>query len=162
MGQEPNPTTSHSWAAVSVNNHTHQLSSCSLKHTSQNKYKTKLISYRSLLNPRQHNPAPLHGIVRPLGRDAQVPSCESHPVPQPVINQSLFLATLFVAHPSATKGEVLLAPLCLSQAVFLPSECAGWATRQGGWASTPSEEAQDLGGKEPCHCKVYLLFCHWQ
>lgn len=63
----------------------------------------------------------------------------------------------FVADPSATKEEVLLAAAFLSQAIFLPSEHTGWATRQGELASTPSEEAHDLRGKEP---KVYLLSCH--
>lgn len=94
--------------------------------------------------------------MRPLGRGAQGAACESHPV----ISQSVSLATLFAAHSSATRGEVLLAAVCLSQTIFLPSECAGWATRQGGLASTPCEEAHDLGGKEPCHCKVYWLSCH--
>lgn len=96
--------------------------------------------------------------MKTSGKDAaQIPACESHPVPQPVISQSLFLATLFAADPSATKEEVLLAAACLSQAIFLPSEHTGWATRQGELASTPSEEAHDLGSKEP---KVYLLSCH--
>lgn len=67
---------------------------------------------------------------------------------------------MFVVHPLATKGEVLLEAACLSQAIFLPSEHAGWATRQGGLASSPSAESHDLGGKERGHCRVYLLSCH--
>lgn len=109
-----------------------------------------------MLNPRQQNPAPLHGIPRPLGK---------MPKFQPVSHiQSLSLSLakacswlLFVADPSATKEEVLLAAAFLSQAIFLPSEHTGWATRQGELASTPSEEAHELRGKEPT---VYLLSCH--